>query len=68
VAKFQTWLAKTPEGTAFKVAVGAALGALLSWVTTAQVHPLVVAIVSAITPVAINYLNGQDPRYGKGSE
>jgi hypothetical protein len=68
MAKFQAWLANTPEGTAFKVIVGAALGAVLSWVATAQIHPLVVAIVSAITPVAINYLNGQDHRYGNGSE
>lgn len=59
------WLAATPEGTAFKVALGAALGALASWLMTADVHPLVVALGGAILPVVINYLNGADPRYGR---
>ena len=60
------WLANTPEGTAVKVALGAGLGALLSWLTTADIHPLVVAICAAVIPVTINYLNDQDPRYGLG--
>ena len=60
------WLANTPEGTALKVALGAGLGALLSWLATADIHPLVVAICAAVIPVAINYLNDQDPRYGLG--
>lgn len=64
--KFQKWLAETPEGTFFKVAAGAAIGAVASWVSTANVSPLVVALCSALTPVIINYLNGQDPRYGVG--
>lgn len=60
------WLASTPEGTFLKIALGAALGAVASWLATADIHPLVVAICAAVIPVAINYLNDQDPRYGLG--
>jgi hypothetical protein len=51
-----------------KIMVAAGLGAAASWVATAQVHPLVVAICAAVIPVAINWLNPQDPRYGKWTE
>lgn len=64
--KFQKWLASTPEGTFFKTAVGAAIGAVASWVATANVSPLIVALCAALAPVLLNYLNGQDPRYGVG--
>jgi len=50
-----------------KIAGGAALGALLSWLTTADVHPLIVALGAAVIPVIINALNGDDPRYGRHS-
>ena len=60
------FLATTPEGTFLKIALGAALGALASWITTADVHPLVVAITAAVVPVVINYLNPDDTRYGRG--
>lgn len=59
------WLADTWEGTVVKVALGAALGALGSWLMTADVHPLIVAIGAAVIPVLVNALNGQDPRYGR---
>jgi len=62
------WLARTWEGTATKAIIGAALGALLSWLVTADVHPLVVAIGSAVVPVAINLLNRDDPRMGIGKQ
>lgn len=62
------WLARTWEGTATKAIIGAALGALLSWLVTADVHPLVVAIGSAVVPVAINLLNRDDPRMGVGKK
>lgn len=65
--KVKHWLATSPVASFVKVMVGAALGALLSYVTTAQVEPWIVAIVSAFAPVAINALNSSDPRYGKGS-
>jgi len=62
------WLAGTWEGTATKAIIGAALGALLSWLTTADIHPLVVALGAAVIPVAVNALNSADPRYGKGKQ
>ena len=62
------WLAGTWEGTATKAIIGAALGALLSWLVTANVHPLIMAIGAAAIPVAINALNSADPRYGNGTQ
>jgi len=59
------WLASTWEGSVVKIATGAALGALLSWLATADVHPLIVAISAAVIPVIINALNGEDTRYGR---
>jgi len=59
------WLATTWEGSIVKIATGAALGALLSWLATADVHPLIVAVSAAIIPVIINALNGEDTRYGR---
>jgi hypothetical protein len=61
------WLAETWEGSLVKIAAGAALGAVLSWLTTADVHPLIVALGAAVIPVIINALNGDDPRYGRHS-
>jgi len=59
------WLASTWEGSILKIASGAALGALLSWLATADVHPLIVAVSAAVIPVIINALNGEDTRYGR---
>lgn len=59
------WLADTWEGSIVKIALGAALGALGSWLMTADVHPLIVALGAAVIPVVINALNGADPRYGR---
>ena len=59
------WLASTWEGSIVKIASGAALGALLSWLATADVHPLIVAVSAAVIPVIINALNGEDTRYGR---
>ena len=61
------WLAETWEGSLVKIAGGAALGAVFSWLTTADVHPLIVALGAAVIPVIINALNGDDPRYGRHS-
>lgn len=61
----ERWLAETWEGSIVKIALGAALGALGSWLATADVHPLIVAVGAAVIPVIINALNGQDPRYGR---
>ena len=59
------WLADTWEGSIVKIALGAALGALGSYLATSDVHPLIVAIGAAVIPVLINALNGADPRYGR---
>ena len=59
------WLANTWEGSIIKIALGAALGALGSWLATADVHPLVVGIGAAVIPVLINALNSADQRYGR---
>lgn len=65
--EFEAWLATSPTASFLKIMVAAGLGAVGSWVVTAQVHPLVVAIAAAVIPVAINWLNPGDPRYGNGS-
>jgi hypothetical protein len=61
------WLANTWEGSVFKITAGAALGAIASWLMTADVHPLIVAIGAAVIPVLINALNSADKRYGVDS-
>ena len=61
----EEWLATTATGSFIKIGGGAALGALLSWLLTADVHPLVVAIGAAVIPIAVNTLNPKDSRYGK---
>jgi hypothetical protein len=60
------WLAGTWEGTATKAIAGAALGALLSWLTTSDIHPLIVGIGAAVIPVATDLLNRDDYRMGLG--
>jgi hypothetical protein len=62
------WLAGTWEGTATKAILGAALGALLSWLTTANIHPLIVAIGAAVIPTATDLLNRSDTRMGLGKQ
>jgi len=59
------WLATSWEGSILKIAAGAGLGAVLSWLATADVHPLIVGISAAVIPVIINALNGEDTRYGR---
>lgn len=63
--EFEKWLATSPTASFLKIAVAAALGALGSWLATAEIHPLVVAIAAAVIPVVVNYLNPADTRYGK---
>jgi hypothetical protein len=66
VKEFEEWLATSPTASFLKILVAAGLGALGSWVATAEIHPLVVAISAAVIPVAINWLNRADTRYGLG--
>jgi CDP-diglyceride synthetase len=61
------WLANTWEGSIVKITAGAALGAIASWLMTADIHPLIVAIGAAVIPVLINALNSADKRYGVNS-
>lgn len=63
--EFEEWLATSPTASFLKIILAAGLGAVGSWAVTAEVHPLVVAICAAVIPVAINYLNPQDVRYGR---
>ena len=62
------WFAVTWEGTVIKSLLGALLGALGSWLVTSELHPLVIALGMAATPVLLNAINGRDPRYGKGAQ
>jgi hypothetical protein len=64
VKEFEEWLATSPTASFLKIMTAAGLGAVASWVATAQVDPLVVAICAAVIPVAINWLNPADVRYG----
>lgn len=64
---FEGWLATSPTASFLKIAVAAALGALASYVATALVHPLAVAVCAAVIPVVINFLNPADQRYGTNS-
>ena len=60
------WLSQAWSATLTKSITGAALGALLSWLMTSNVEPLIVAIGGAVIPLMINALNKYDPRYGVG--
>ena len=62
------WLSVTWEGTVAKSLLGCLLGALGSWLATAEVHPLIVALGAAGIPVLLNALNTADPRYGKNAQ
>lgn len=67
MSTFEEWLATSPLASMLKIAIGAALGALMSWAATAEIHPLVVALIAAVAPVVINWVNPQDYRYGRGA-
>jgi hypothetical protein len=62
--ELEEWLAASATGSFIKISVGAALGAALSWLTTSDIHPLIVAMSAAVIPIIINTINPQDPRYG----
>lgn len=67
MTQFEVWLASSPTASFLKIALAAALGAVGSYLATAEVHPLVVALTAAVLPVVLNFLNPADSRYGKGS-
>ncbi|CAB4191062.1 hypothetical protein UFOVP1213_5 [uncultured Caudovirales phage] len=62
------WLATAWEASLTKGIIGAALGAVLSWLTTANIDPLLVGIGAATIPLVINAMNKYDPRYGVGKQ
>jgi hypothetical protein len=68
MTQFDQWLATSPTASFLKIALSAALGALASYLATAEIHPLVVALSAAVLPVVVNYLNPQDLRYGTKAE
>lgn len=62
--RLEDWLAVSPIASLLKISLGAALGAVLSWLMTADIHPLIVAVGAAVIPVLVNGLNPSDPRWG----
>lgn len=65
---FGIWLADSPFGGMFKAALGAVLVYVLDNVTSFNLAPVAIVALGAALPVAINYVNGMDMRYGSVSE
>jgi hypothetical protein len=61
---FGIWLADSPFGGMFKAALGAVLVYVLDNVSSFDLAPVVIVALGAALPVAINYVNGMDLRYG----
>ena len=66
--KLGIWLADSPIGGMFKAALGAVLVYVLDNVASFDLAPVVIVALGAALPVAINYVNGMDLRYGSVSE
>lgn len=68
-----TWLASTPLGTAVKSAIAVLLTlALADWASAGAIsfgnwQTWLIAALGAALPVVVNWLNGADARYGRGS-
>ena len=67
VEKFGTGLADSPLGGMFKTALGASLVYVLDNLASFNLAPIVIVAFGAALPIAINYVNGMDMRYGKVS-
>jgi hypothetical protein len=63
--KFGIWLADSPLGGMFKTALGASLVYVLDNLASFNLDPIFIVAVGAALPIAINYVNGMDMRYGK---
>ena len=61
---FGIWLADSPLGGMFKAALGAVLVYVLDNVASFNLAPVVIVALGAALPVAINYVNAMDLRYG----
>ncbi len=64
-AWLKNWLATSPIASMVKIALGAALGAFVDELANQGVGPIWVAVGAALVPVAINWLNPDDTRYGR---
>jgi len=63
--KFGIWLADSPLGGMFKTALSASLVYVLDNLASFNLDPIFIVAVGAALPIAINYVNGMDMRYGK---
>lgn len=69
--RFLAWLADTPLGSAFKIFLGFAFAAALAtWTSNGSIsfdswQTWVIGGLGVALPVVINWLNPDDPRYGK---
>jgi len=61
---FGIWLADSPLGGMFKAASGAVLVWVLDNLASFDLPVVVIVALGAALPVAINYVNAQDVRYG----
>lgn len=59
------WLATNPMGGFVKVAVGAMLVWVIDNLSTLQIPEIAQVGLIAGLPILINWLNPDDPRYGK---
>jgi hypothetical protein len=65
---FGIWLADSPLGGMLKAALGAALVWVLDNSASFNLPPVAIVALGAALPIAINYVNGMDVRYGNVSE
>ena len=62
---FLIWLANSPLASALKIGSAAALVWLVDNIGALHLQPAVAIGITAALPVIINWLNPEDPRYGK---
>lgn len=61
---FGIWLADSPFGGMLKAALGAVLVWVLDNSASFDLPPVAIVALGAALPVAINYVNAMDVRYG----
>lgn len=61
---FGIWLADSPLGGMFKAGLGAVLVYVLDNLASFNLPVVFIIALGAALPVAINYVNAQDVRYG----
>lgn len=66
--KFLKFLYSSPLGTIVKVAVGAAIVYIADNITAYNVPAVLQVAIVACVPYIINWLNPEDPRYGKAAD